>query len=104
MENLGCSISEAEAYVIGDVYTRDIVERGVARRFTEDSPAELSCALSLDARFKRLHMLPPGGDPYVQAYDVWDILEALASGDIDAALAMFPPKQRRLTVGEEPSV
>ena len=49
-------------------------------------------------------MLPPRGDPYVRAYDVWEIIQALASGDIDAALAMFPPKQRRLAVGHEPSV
>src|SRR4029078_10156909 len=43
MENREFSVSEAEAYIIGDIYTRDIVKRGVARRFTEDSPAELSC-------------------------------------------------------------
>jgi hypothetical protein len=104
MGDMERSLTEAEAYIIGDIYTRGIVERGVARRFTEDSPAELSCALSLDARFKRLHMLPPRSDPYVRAYDVWEIIQALASGDIDAALAMFPPKQRRLAVGHEPSV
>jgi hypothetical protein len=102
-ENLRCSEAEAEAYVIGDVYIRDLVARGVARRFANDSPAELSCALSLVARFKRLEMIPPPGDPSIRAFDVWEILQSLAAGDIEAARAMFPPKQRRLTVGDPPS-
>jgi hypothetical protein len=100
--NLECGDSEAEAVVAGEIYSWDLVARGVARRIVKDSPSELACALSLAARLKRLRACETG-PAKDREYEIWEAMQALAAGDIEGARAYFMPGQRRITKGHHPS-
>ena len=85
----GCTDEEAEAIMVSEVYGRNLLDRGVARRFLTGDPEELEAALSLDARFEWANHCSAGPPFGVDYSNVWIALRGLAAGDIEVAQAIL---------------
>ncbi len=85
----GCTDEEAEAMMVSEVYGRNLLDRGVARRFLTGDPEELEAALSLDARFEWANHCSAGPPFGVDYSNVWIALRGLAAGDIEVAQAIL---------------
>jgi hypothetical protein len=102
--NEGCTEEEVEAMAVANLYGRDLLRRGIARRILRDDPGELEAALSLQARLDWLEMCEPAVRRHDTYPDVWMVFHGLAAGDHEVARAFFGPRPRALSGGHEATV